>query len=85
MTDLRQRLFDYATYATRDPAEAPRLCAEALNRIEQLERDLAQSRVTMNLIHNNLGEYIDREGSVDVTVALAFEATRAALNPGDPK
>jgi hypothetical protein len=31
------------------------------------------------LIASNLGEYIDREGSVDVTVALAFETARAAL------
>ena len=46
---------------------------EAIERIGQLE-------VSLKLIADNLSEYIDKNGTVDVTVALAFETARVALS-----
>jgi hypothetical protein len=54
---------------------------EAAARLEALERRVEGLRAMHRLIATNLGEYIDREGSVDVTVALAFETARAGCAP----
>ena len=57
------------------------ICLEAAARLEALEQRVEGLRAMHKLIATNLGEYIDREGSVDVTVALAFETARAGCAP----
>jgi hypothetical protein len=56
-----------------------KLMFEAAARLSELERSVEGLRAMHKLIASNLGEYIDREGSVDVTIAIAFETARAAL------
>lgn len=53
----------------------------AASLIRELTTRDAQAKALLKLIHDNLGEYIEREGGkVDVTISLAFEASRPASN-----
>jgi hypothetical protein len=62
--------------ALEDTADISKAAAA---RLDELERSVEGLRAMHKLIASNLGEYIDREGSVDVIIALAFETARAAL------
>lgn len=58
-------------------AEATDLREAAAKLVEMEARD-AQRAATAKLIADNLSEYIDKNGgTVDVTIALAFETARA--------
>lgn len=45
--------------------------------LQRAETAIAQTRASVSVIEQNLSEYIDRKGKVDVTIALAFETARA--------
>lgn len=79
-SELVERLRTAAHWAVSENDHVePELCNEAAARIEALEARDAQHSAMMKLIADNLGEYIDKNGgTVDVTIALAFEASRAA-------
>ena len=49
------------------------------NRIEALESRQRVLREELERIEDNLGDYIERKGTVDVSIALTYEVARAAL------
>jgi hypothetical protein len=77
LIETLKRLADYED--ANDYTKTATDLRAAAARLSELERSVEGLRAMHKLIAINLGEYIDREGSVDVTVALAFETARAAL------
>lgn len=51
----------------------------AASRNEALESRQRVLREELERIEDNLGDYIERKGTVDVSIALAYEVTRATL------
>lgn len=77
--DLTASFHSNPSLINEERETASKTLRAAASRLSEMERTIEGLRAMHKLIAQNLGEYIDREGTVDVTVALAFETARAAL------
>jgi len=61
------------------------LLIEAATALSALVAERDALRDELMRIEDNLGDYIERKGTVDVMIALAYETARAALAQGGEK